>query len=309
MSTPQTLRFCGEPVSRQDLSLILEVCETYKNPSQTEIASTICELLEWCRPNGRPKTIECYQFLNNLQEYNEIRLPDLRQGRPAGVKTWVEQTRDTDCQPSLQKSLSEVQPVKIVLVENASKRRLWKEFIDRYHYLGFRTPFGAQLRYLIVCQNQSQILGCLQFSSPAWKLKARDAWIGWTDTQRKNRLQLIVQNSRFLILPWIKIKSLASHVLSLASRQVVHDWKNQYGIRPVLLETFVENQRFEGTCYRAANWVHLGRTRGRGRNDRQNEHKAGIKNIWVRPLIKNWKSRLLPDMEATNRTRKSSGRI
>jgi hypothetical protein len=131
--------------------------------------------------------------------------------------------------------------------------------------------------------------GCLQFSSPAWRVEARDQWIGWTDTVRKKRLQRIVNNSRFLILPSVQVKGLASHVLSLVSRQLPEDWYASYRVRPVLLETFVEQERYRGTCYRAANWICLGQTRGRGRMDRDHREGEPIKTVWVYPLDKRFR--------------------
>ncbi len=131
--------------------------------------------------------------------------------------------------------------------------------------------------------------GGMQFSSPAWRVEARDQWIGWTDTVRKKRLQRIVSNSRFLILPSVQVKGLASHVLSLVSRQLAEEWYASYRVRPVLLETFVEQERYRGTCYRAANWICLGQTRGRGRMDRDHREGEPIKTVWVYPLDKRFR--------------------
>ena len=154
-------------------------------------------------------------------------------------------------------------------MRDAGQRAVWRELVARHHYLGDVVPYGAQLRYLIsISTPDREIAGCLQFSSPAWKLETRDRWIGWDDRARRANLQRIVNNSRFLILPWIRIKGLASHVLSLAASGLVDDWEEAYAVRPVLLETFVETGRFDGTCYKAANWIVLGETAGRGRQDR-----------------------------------------
>jgi hypothetical protein len=178
-------------------------------------------------------------------------------------------------------------------VANQEQRRLWYEYIDRYHYLGYQLPFGAQLRYFIKSQTSGDILGCFQFSSPAWKMAPRDRWIGWSDPARKANLQKIVNNSRFLILPWVEVKNLASTALSLAARSVVEDWHRCYGCRPVLMETLVDRSRFAGTCYRAANWVHLGQTTGRGRMDRDNTRQgAAVKDIYVYPLSSRFRRQL-----------------
>lgn len=199
-----------------------------------------------------------------------------------------------------QVALNDLKPLKIVLVETASNRRQWQDAINRYHYLGYKTPFGAQLRYFIVSQRSQKTLGCLQFSSPALKLRARDQWIGWTEAQRKEGLQLIVQNSRFLIFPCVKVKNLASHILSLSAKKITDDWPNHFGRTPLLMETFVDRARFLGTCYRAANWIYLGVTQGRERMDRCHDFQSSVKDIWVKPLRKKWRSELRMNFTAQN---------
>ena len=170
------------------------------------------------------------------------------------------------------------------------------EYVERYHYLGYRVPFGAQLRYFIkALAGAGPILGCLQFSSPAWKVQARDRWIGWSGEQRERNLQRLIHQSRFLILPWIRVRNLASTVLGLCARVVPGDWECDYGYRAVLLETFVDWPRYQGTCYRAANWICLGKTTGRGRADRENKRGGGKrpKQIYVYPLTRGFREALL----------------
>jgi hypothetical protein len=173
------------------------------------------------------------------------------------------------------------------------QRDQWYELVDRYHYLGYQVPFGAQVRYFIESQDGKR-LGCLQFSSPAWKMAPRDRWIGWNQEQRAGNLQKIINNSRFLILPWVPVKNLASTILARACRMVPRDWEQQYGVRPVLVETLVDTSRYRGTCYQAANWIHLGTTSGRGRQDRDHvrEGKAP-KAIYVVPLTSRFREALL----------------
>ena len=186
---------------------------------------------------------------------------------------------------------SECEPLELALVESAGESRRWREHIERYHYLGCRVPFGANLRYRV--RNRDRDLACLLWTSPAWKMQARDAWIGWSDQQRKRNLQWIVNNGRFLILPWVQVKGLASKILALSARQVPHDWHTRYGYRPLLLETLVDPKRFRGTCYRAANWIHIGQTAGRGRMDREHQrHGQAIKDIYVYPLVRDARQRL-----------------
>jgi len=164
-------------------------------------------------------------------------------------------------------------------------------WVEQHHYLGHKIPFGAHLRYFV--QSEQGAVGCLQYSSPAWRLQARDSWIGWTDSQRQNQLQHIICNSRFLILPWVRVANLASHVLAQATRQVAVDWQEHFGITPWLLETLVDSQRFRGVCYRAANWILVGDTAGRGRNDRHHQRHGGApKSVWLYPLHRHCRDRL-----------------
>jgi hypothetical protein len=164
---------------------------------------------------------------------------------------------------------------------------LWNEHIDRYHYLGYTRGSGAQLRYFV--KSHGTVVALLGFGASAWKTDPRDKYIGWTADQRKKGLHLIVNNARFLILPWIHSKNLGSHILSKVSKRICGDWERQYNYRPVLLETFVDKSRFQGTCYRAANWIYVGDTQGRGKLDVKNEYKEPVKSIWLYPLIKSFR--------------------
>jgi len=211
------------------------------------------------------------------------------------TKTNIPRTEQTDTRAAISVKLNELSPILLTRVQGKEHRRLWYEYIDRYHYLGYRLPFGAQLRYFIKSgTKQGVILGCLQFSSPAWKMAPRDRWIQWDDEQRKRNLQKIINNSRFLIFPWVKVKNLASSVLAMAVKTIPDDWQSCYGYRPVLMETLVDQKRFKGTCYKAANWIHVGATTGRGRMDRENKrHGMSVKEIYVYPLCNQFRQELL----------------
>ena len=162
--------------------------------------------------------------------------------------------------------------------------------MHRYHYLGYQPLPGAQLRYLI--QSAEQVLGALGFGAAAWKTAARDQWIGWDREQRERNLHLIINNARMLILPWIHSRNLASKVLSMAARRLPADWEHRYAYRPVLLETFVRKDRFKGTCYKAANWIYLGDTQGRGKLDVKHQNAVPVKKIFAYPLTSDFISRL-----------------
>ena len=178
------------------------------------------------------------------------------------------------------------------VLELVEKRQsaIWNEFIDRYHYLGYTALAGAQLRYFV--KSNGGVVALLGFGAAAWKTAARDDYIGWSTQQRKKNLHLIVNNARFLILPWVHSKNLGSKILSLAARRVASDWQSRYNYQPCLLETFVEKKRFCGTCYKAANWICVGDTKGRGKLDVKNEYKLPVKSVWLYPLCRNFRKKL-----------------
>jgi len=256
----------------------------------TEIARTVCELLELRRPSGRLKDHECRQLLEQLQAEEFLTLPALRKLGGKGPRR--PDLSGVCAEPSaVAGTVSEYTPLELVLVGGEADSRRWREKVERYHYLGCRVPFGANLRYWVRCRDRE--LACLLWNSPAWKMRARDAWIGWSEAQRQRHLQQVVNNGRFLILPGVHVKGLASKILALSARQVPADWEKHYGCHPVLLETLVDVTRFRGTCYRAANWIRVGQTRGRGRMDREHKsHGQAIKDIYVYPLVRDARQRL-----------------
>ena len=200
---------------------------------------------------------------------------------------------DTD--PPLEpppRALDEVRPIRLrAVLGGTPQSRQWNQFIARYHYLGYKTLVGAQMRYT-VHDRHGRLLALLGFSTAARKLAPRDRFIGWTPALREKNLPKVIDNARFLILPWIEIPNLASHVLSAVCRQLIHDWTSRYNTTPVLIETFVETPRFIGTAYQASGWTHVGTTKGRGRYDRHKKYDKPKKAIWLRPLRKDWKRSL-----------------
>jgi hypothetical protein len=280
--------------SDSEVATIKELSKSLVGLSRTELAATVCELLGWQRASGRLKTRECLDLLERLAEEGLVSLCRKSGGRPLGRSTAVPCTAQGEGQPPLVARLNEVQPVCLRQVEGVAAHALWRELVGRYHYLGHATAFGASLRYFVeISRPAVAIVGCLQFSSPAWRMAARDRWIGWSEAQRHAHLPEVVQNSRFLLLPWVRMAHLASHVLGQAARQLPIDWQKRFGVRPLLLETLVDAQRFRGTCYRAANWIALGETTGRGRQDREHQrHGSAPKRIFVFPLASNARRRL-----------------
>ena len=285
-------RFCGREFTAKDVSLIQEVIETCAGLSRFELAHTVCELLEWKRPGGGLKARECRDFLERLESQEVLTLPDKKSCGSGKPRKLIAPAKEGQVHSELTGSVEEFAPLDVERVENRQQRHLFQELLSRYHYLGYAMPYGARLQYLVyVTRPWREVVGCVQFSSPAWRMKVRDQWIGWDDATRKQRLQHIVNNSRLLVVA--RIRNLASMALSRALKRLRADWMGQYGVDPWLLETLVDRRRFYGGCYRAANWTLLGETSGRGRMDRANQrHGAQVKTVLVHPLVKNARRRL-----------------
>jgi hypothetical protein len=286
--------FAGREFAARELELIREVVASCEGLSRAELAKTVCELLGWRRRNGSLKGLECRQYLEQLAACGYLCLPAKRRRRPPGSSIRVPKTREGEAGALVEGSVEEFGPVVVQEVGEVRDRELFRELVGRYHYRGYTVAYGAQLCYLVfVSQPQRRVVGCLRFSSPAWRMSARDRWIGWDESARSRNLQRVVNNSRFLLLPWVRIRNLASRVLSQSARQVVVDWRVRYGVEPVLLETLVDAQRFSGTCYRAANWIEVGETTGRGRMDRAHErHGVLPKKVLIYPLCRDAARRL-----------------
>jgi hypothetical protein len=285
-------RFCGREFTAEEVSLIQEVVETCAGISRLELAHTVCELLEWKRPGGGLKARECRDLLERLESQGVLKLPDKKSCGSSNPRKRIAPAEEGQVHSELTGSVEEFAPLDVQLVESRQQRLLFRELLSRYHYLGYAMPYGARLQYLAyVSRPQCEVVGCVQFSSPAWRMKARDQWIGWDDPTRKLRLQHIVNNSRLLVVA--RIRNLASMALSCALKRLRADWRRQYGVDPWLVETLVDRQRFYGGCYRAANWTVLGETSGRGRMDRTHQrHGVQVKAVLVYPLVKNARRRL-----------------
>lgn len=279
--------FCGREFTSKEISLIQEIVATCGGISRLELAQTVCELLEWKRPNDRLKSRECGDFLELLESKGALTLPEKRKRTKTVSHKIIPENPPRQPESTLSGSVEKFTPLELQRVQNQGQRDLFKKLIGSYHYLGYAMPFGARLQYLIyVNRPHREVVGCIQFSSPAWRMRARDEWIGWTDERRKKALQQVVNNSRFLVLA--PIKNLASMILSCSLRQLKDDWERQYGLKPLLVETLVDQERFHGGCYRASNWIELGKTTGRGRMDKANKrHGTQVKTILVYPLVKN----------------------
>lgn len=281
-----TVRYCGRDFSEPDLNVIRAmIADSVRHPTRASIARAVCERLSWLRPDGRLKDMSARVALLRMAGDGLITLPAAtRRYKPRQAITFTNASAPTE---PISGSRGDLTGLELRLVTGRAETRLWKELIERHHYLGYNPLPGAQARYLILAGQQ--LLGATGFGAAAWKVAPRDRFIGWTATEREKNLHLVVNNARFLILPWVQVRNLASSVLAMAAQRVKQDWPELYGYQPVLLESFVEKDRFRGTSYLAANWLRLGQTQGRGKLDRHHLRSQPVKDIYVYPLTRNFR--------------------
>jgi len=280
----------------EDIEHIRLILRRFPTLSRKEIVHTLCETLEWLTPAGLPKVNACTKLLHRLEEQGNIRLPATLQqySHPAskGVSQPVLSSR-TAAQPLLNISLKALGPVRLVPLSEKAEQALWNEYIERYHYLGYKRPFGYRQRYFIEAGQHR--LGCVLLSGASRALGARDRWIGWDDRQRMKNLPWVLNNNRFLLFPWAQVPNLASHVLGQLARRAGDDWQQRWGYRPVLLETFVDPLRFQGSCYRAAGWEPLGHSTGEGLVRAGKQYQTSPKLIFAKPLQADFRHLLCSD--------------
>jgi len=281
------MRYCGRDFPTEELELIRRLITEDPTRTRADLSRRLCERIGWYKADGGLKEMSARVAMLRMHEDGLIHLPPPTGARP---QIRIRSTPATDPGPSLEVPVHALAPLQLVPVVKRAHSRLWNEYIHRYHYLGYTTLPGAQLRYFAYAGER--LVGLLGFGAAAWKSGPRDEWIGWSRAQRHRNLGGVVNNARFLILPWVGVASLASKLLALAARSLPAHWEGRYGYRPVLLETFVEAERFTGTCYRAANWTCVGRTQGRGK---PGDHRLGqvpVKTVWVYPLAKDFRGKL-----------------
>lgn len=285
----QGLILRGRPVTPQDLNGIRSIVHQYWEQGRTFISKELCRIWNWHQPNGALKDMACRELLRRLEQKGLITLPpkkidiDRRQKKQSlqGLP------HETDL---LTGRLKAFLPIDLRMVRGSPQETLHNSLIHQYHYLGYRQIVGPCLKYMAYIQNRP--IACLCWGAAAWKVACRDRFIGWSASARSLNLYLILNNTRFLILPWVRIPYLASHLLSQNIKVLAPDWYGWYHYRPVLLETFVDGERFSGTSYRAANWLWVGRTQGRGKNDRDHQQDLPVKEVFLYPLKKEFREML-----------------
>lgn len=270
--------------------------------SRGELSRRLCQWMDWRSAAGRLQQMSCRKALLKLHRHGVLRLPEARKGfafqQPRTAARRPRRSKPSVAGAEVRGSLAELGPVEIVPVASRHCRvsQVWTQLMEAHHYLGAGPLCGAQLRYLIRSEAHGW-LGALAFNSATWRLKPREKWIGWSDRARRAHLGRVIQNSRFLILPTVDVPNLASHVLGQALRQVAGDWHERYGQAPLLVETFVDPQRFRGSCYRAANWTHIGQSAGGKESHPNGNVSAGPKDIYVYALARHWRETLCEEPE------------
>ena len=280
----------GRVVTDADVAFIKRLIATHPTLSRRALSTKLCEAWNWFQPNGHPRDMVCRGLMLALHRAGHIVLPKPRQ-RPANPLA-------KRCKPAIVKidrvplrgSLESLGPLRFDQVRRTGEEPLFNSLIEQHHYLGYTQPVGEHLKYLVSADGRP--IACLAWSSAPRHLGPRDRFIGWSAEARRRNIHLIAYNLRFLILPWVEVSHLASHILGRMARQLPRDWERIYEHPVYFLETFVDPQRFRGTCYRAANWIVLGRTTGRGKDDQTGRPNRPIKEVLGYPLERNFRRRL-----------------
>ncbi len=278
---------CGRQIKKEELAQIRETVETFCHLSRTELAHTVCEHLGWHTASGSNKVDACLKLLKILEARGLIQLPARADVSCKPRKKPPVTNRMALAQEPVEGKLADIGPINLRVVIDKEETAIFNQYLRCYHYLGYKRPFGCFLRYFV--EGPGSILGCILFSGAAKALKSRDQWIGWSTNERLRNQGFVVNNGRFLIFPWVRVKNLASHALGKVVRVLGRDWQEQWGYCPVLLETFVDPQFYDGTCYQAANFKYLGITSGTGLVRQGKTYSTSPKKIFVYPLADNFR--------------------
>jgi len=280
----------GRTITAQDVAQIRALVAAHPGASRRQLSQKLCEAWDWRQANGALRDMVCRGLMLELSRAGLIELPARRQqppnplarrARPAPVHL--------DGQP-IECALAELGPLDFRQVRRTADEALFNGLVEAYHYLGYVQPVGEHLKYLVYAGDRP--VACFAWSSAPRHLGPRDRHLGWSPEVRRTNVRLLAYNSRYLILPWVRVPHLASHLLGRMARMLPGEWERAYGHRVCFAETFVDPERFRGTCYRAANWVFLGRTTGRGKDDRTHRANRSIKDVLGLPLVRDWRARL-----------------
>ena len=284
------LKYRGREVTDGEVAFIRELIAKHPTLSRRRLSEELCRAWNWFQPNGHPRDMVCRGLMLALHRSGQIRLP-ARQKTPPNplAKRSKPAAIEVDQRP-VETSLATLGPLRFEQVRRTAAEGLFNSLIEEHHYLGYTQPVGEHLKYLIFAEEQ--LMACLAWSSAPRHLGPRDRFIGWSAEERRRNIHLLATNLRFLVLPWVKVPHLASHILGRMARQLSADWERVYGHPIYFLETFVDSDRFRGTCYRAANWIVLGRTTGRGKNDQTHRPNRSLKEVLGYPLQRHFRQLL-----------------
>lgn len=291
----EEITYRGRTVSGEDIEFIRELIRQHPQASRRRLSQLLCEAWDWRQANGALRDMVCRSMMLILHRAGHIELPAKKCSPPNPLGKRSKPATDIllDQSPIIG-ALRELRPLEIRQVRRTSLESLFNSLIERDHYLGYTQPVGEHLKYMVFSQDRP--VACLGWSSAPWHMGPRDRFIGWSPSVRRGNLHLIACNTRFLILPWIQVPHLASHILGKMARRISADWQELYNHPIHYLETFVDQERFAGTCYRAANWQHLGQTTGRGIKDKVHKVTLSIKDVLGYPLTKDFRKRLCGDL-------------
>jgi hypothetical protein len=284
---PARAVYCGRAFTPAELGVIRQLAESL--PTRRAIADAVCDTLEWRRADGRRKDMTARVALNRMAADQLITLPPPRHGNGNGRHPRhapAQQLALPAAAAPITAGLAALQPLRLVPIASRAESARCNQLMRAHHYLGYTPLAGAQLRYL--AQASAGTVGALGYGAAAWACAPRDRHIGWDPATRQANLHLVAGNARFLILPHLRVPNLASAILARAARQLPADWQDRYGYAPVLLETFVDTNRFTGASYRAANWIWAGYTKGRGKLDRHHQHAQPVKEVYLYPLDRHY---------------------
>lgn len=285
------LRYRGRQITAEDIAFIKNLIARDPKASRRALSRQLCQAWGWLQPNGNLRDAVCRGLLLALERQGLIRLPPPRWAAKRPRRACVTAAEvEVDARP-LVGSLAEIGPVHLVAVRRTALEPTFNALLARHHYLGYKQPVGEHLKYLAF--SGGRVVACFAWGSAPRHLRPRDRFIGWSAQARQTNLRYLAYNSRFLILPWVKVPNLASHLLSRMTRLLVGEWQRVYAHPVYFAETFVDIERFTGSCYLAANWLKLGLTTGRGNNDQTGRANRSRKAVLGLPLVPDYRERLL----------------
>ena len=284
------LKYRGREVTAAEVAFIQELIATQPTCSRRRLSQELCRAWNWVQPNGQLRDMVCRGLMLALHRAGQIALPP-RQKTPPNPLVQRSRPRAVDIDRSaIQTALPALGTLRFEQVRRTPQEGLFNSLLQQHHYLGYTQPVGEHLKYLVFAGER--LVACLAWSSAPRHLGPRDRFLGWSPETRRKNLHLIASNLRFLVLPWVQVPHLASHILGRMARQLSADWERVYGHGLYFVETFVDPERFRGTCYRAANWIVLGRTTGRGKDDQTHRANRSLKEVWGYPLDRHFRRRL-----------------